>query len=123
MSTLRVAASAAFISLAALSAAGAQEIAGRYQVQGENANGSGYSGTAEISGTAGGRCAIRWALVNTPPSQGFCMRQGDVLAVAYQLGNSAGLVVYRLGDNGVLDGTWTITGTEGVGKERLTPIR
>lgn len=123
MNALRMVVSSTVIGLAALSAAGAQEVGGRYQVQGQNANGSTYSGAAEISGTAGGNCAIRWALRNTPPSQGFCMRQGDVLSAAYKLGDAIGLVVYRLGPNGVLEGTWSIAGTEGVGKERLTPIR
>ena len=123
MKVLRAAASIAVISLAGLAPVNAQEVGGRYQVQGENANGGNYSGVAEISGTAGGNCAIRWALVNTPPSQGFCMRQGDVVAAAYRLGNALGLVIYRLGEKGVLEGTWSVAGTEGVGEERLTPIR
>lgn len=109
------------ITAMSVSFASAQEIGGRYQVQGENANGSRYQGVAEIAGTAGGNCAIRWTITNTPPTQGFCMRQGDVLAAAYRLGNAIGLVVYRLNENGSLDGTWTIAGQEGVGKERLIP--
>ncbi len=78
---------------------------------------------AEISGTAGGNCGIRWAIPNTPPTQGFCMRQGNVLSAAYRLGNAIGLVVYRIEEDGTLNGTWTIAGQEGVGKERLVPVR
>lgn len=122
MTTLRCAAVAATL-LAGIATAGAQQITGRYQVIGDNGNGTGYRGVAEISGTAGGNCAIRWAIVNTPPTQGFCMRQGNVLSAAYRLGNAIGLVVYRLNDDGTLDGTWTIAGQEGVGKERLVPQR
>lgn len=122
MNGLRYSAVAAAL-LGSVSVAGAQQITGTYQVIGDNANGTGYRGVAEISGTAGGNCGIRWAIPNTPPTQGFCMRQGNVLAAAYRLGNAIGLVVYRIGDNGVLDGTWSIAGQEGVGRERLVPQR
>ncbi|MCZ0735831.1 hypothetical protein [Phreatobacter sp. AB_2022a] len=98
-------------------------IGGRYRVEGRNADGSTYSGVAEISGTAGGNCVIRWAIVDTPASQGFCMRQGEVFAAAYRLNNQLGLTVYRVDRGGVLDGTWSIAGQERVGRERLVPMR
>ncbi|MCZ8316523.1 hypothetical protein [Phreatobacter sp.] len=108
---------------AGMATAGAQQLTGRYTVIGDNGNGTGYRGVAVISGTAGGNCGIRWAIPNTPPTQGFCMRQGNVLSAAYKLGEAVGLVVYRINDDGTLDGTWTIAGQEGVGKERLVPAR
>ena len=46
-----------------------------------------------------------------------------MLSAAYKLGEAVGLVVYRINDDGTLDGTWTIAGQEGVGKERLVPAR
>jgi hypothetical protein len=103
----------------------AQEVGGRYAVEGSNPGGSGggYRGFAEIRGTSGGQCSIKWELQNTPASDGFCMRQGDVFVAAYRLGSAIGLVTYRLGSNGVLDGTWAIAGKQGVGRERLTPLR
>jgi hypothetical protein len=103
----------------------AQEIGGRYAVKGSNpGGGSGtYTGFATVRGTSGGQCEIKWQLRNTPASDGFCMRQGDVFVAAYRLGSKIGLVTYRLQDNGVLDGTWSIAGQEGIGKERLTPVR
>lgn len=122
MTGLRIIAVAAAL-LGSVSIAGAQQITGRYQVIGDNANGTGYRGVAEITGTAGGNCGIRWAIANTPPTQGFCMRQGNVLSAAYRLGNAIGLVVYRIGNDGVLNGTWTVAGQEGVGRERLVPLR
>jgi hypothetical protein len=122
MSSHRLAAAAAIL-IAGVATAGAQQLTGTYQVIGDNGNGTGYRGVAAISGTAGGNCAIRWQIPNTPPTQGFCMRQGNVLSAAYRLGESIGLVVYRLNDDGSLDGTWTIAGKEGVGKERLVPQR
>jgi hypothetical protein len=122
MSSHRLAAAAAIL-IAGVATASAQQLTGTYQVIGDNGNGTGYRGVAAISGTAGGNCAIRWQIPNTPPTQGFCMRQGNVLSAAYRLGDSIGLVVYRLNDDGSLDGTWTIAGKEGVGKERLVPQR
>jgi hypothetical protein len=116
-------AATAVIMMATIGTAAAQQLTGRYQVIGDNGNGTGYRGVAVISGTAGGNCGIRWTITNTPPTQGFCMRQGNVLSAAYKLGESVGLVVYRINDDGTLDGTWTIAGQEGVGKERLVPAR
>lgn len=108
--------------LAASSAiAAAQELTGNYTVAGKNPDGSSYNGTATIAGTAGGVCGITWTIGSGQSSQAFCMRQGEVLGAAYVIGNSIGLVIYRLGADGVLDGTWSIAGQEGIGEERLTP--
>jgi hypothetical protein len=41
-------------------AASAQSIGGRYQVQGKNPNGSGYAGQAEIIVTTENTCRIVW---------------------------------------------------------------
>jgi hypothetical protein len=34
-----------------------------------------------------------------------------------------GLAVYRQREDGVLDGTWTVAGQTGAGREVLTPLR
>jgi hypothetical protein len=121
--TLSIAIGAMGVCLAA-TAAPAQEVGGRYAVEGSNPGGSGtYRGFVQIRGTSGDQCTIRWDIQNTPASDGFCMRQGDVFVAAYRLGSAIGLVTYRLENDGVLDGTWTISGKQGVGKERLTPLR
>jgi hypothetical protein len=101
--------------------AAAQDIAGTYTVTGKNPDGSDYSGVATIGGTAGGNCGITWTIGDGQTSQAFCMRQDDVLGAAYVIGESIGLVVYRLNAEGGLDGTWSIAGQEGVGEEHLTP--
>ena len=98
-----------------------QELTGIYTVAGKNPDGSNYNGTATIAGTAGGVCGITWTIGSGQSSQAFCMRQGEVLGAAYVIGDSIGLVIYRLGADGVLDGTWSIAGQEGIGEERLTP--
>ncbi len=102
-------------------AAAAQDIAGTYTVTGKNPDGSEYNGVATIGGTAGGACGITWTIGDGQASQAFCMRQDEVVSAAYTLGESIGLVIYRINAEGGLDGTWSIAGQEGVGEEHLTP--
>ena len=104
-----------------ITAAAAQDIAGTYTVTGKNPDGSDYSGVATIGGTAGGACGITWTIGEGQASQAFCMRQDEVVSAAYTLGESIGLVIYRINAEGGLDGTWSIAGQEGVGEEHLTP--
>ena len=99
----------------------AQDIGGNYTVEGKNPDGSTYTGTATIEGTTGGNCAINWNIGSGQASQAFCMRQNNVFSGAYILGDAIGIVIYQLGKDGELDGTWSIAGKEGVGFERLTP--
>jgi hypothetical protein len=98
----------------------AQDIAGTYAVEGKNPDGTAYSGTAVIAGSAGGNCKITWSLANNQTTEAFCLRQDDVLAASYRLDKSIGLIIYRIEEIGVLDGTWSLEGREGVGTERLS---
>ena len=41
----------------------------------------------------------------------------------YRPGNAIGIVCSRINEDGTLYGTWTLAGQEGVGKERLVPLR
>jgi hypothetical protein len=47
----------------------------------------------------------------------------DSFAAGYVLGDKVGLIVYKVGDDGVLKGVWTIAGTDGAGTEVLTPAQ
>lgn len=106
--------------LALASPATAQSIGGSYTVAGTNFNGSPYEGTAEITLTSETTCVIEWVTGGTT-SQGICMRNDDSFAAAYVLGDKAGLVVYKVLEDGSLDGVWTIAAQEGNGTEVLTP--
>jgi hypothetical protein len=109
--------------LAALaSSASAQNIGGRYQVQGKNFNGTNYSGTAEIVMTANNTCRISWVTGSTT-SRGICMRNGSSFAAGYNMGGVVGLVIYEVKPDGSLDGLWTIADQPGMGTERLVPMR
>jgi hypothetical protein len=107
---------------AGISAADAQSIGGRYQVQGKNFDGSSYSGQADIVITSETTCRIVW---NTGGqiSRGICMRNDNAFSAAYQLGNKIGLVIYQVRPDGSMLGLWTIADQKGVGQELLTPLR
>jgi hypothetical protein len=108
----------ALILVASLSSASDGGLPGKYQVAGKNADGSPYSGTAEIVATSETTCRIAWQTGSTT-SQGICMRNGNSFAASYALGNSIGLVVYQMKPDGTL---WTIADQGGVGTEVLTPM-
>lgn len=100
----------------------AQEVGGRYQVQGTNFNGSPYSGEAEIQLTSETTCNIAW-ITGSTTSTGICMRNGDSFAAGYVMGDKVGLVVYKLMPDGSMNGLWTIAGENGNGTEVLVPIK
>lgn len=100
----------------------AQSVGGRYQVIGRNFNGSAYSGTAEIVVTSNNTCRITWVTGGTS-SRGICMRNGIAFSAGYVLNGKVGLVIYELKGDGTLDGLWTLADQDGVGGERLVPMR
>jgi hypothetical protein len=97
----------------------AADIGGEYAVNGTNFDGSRYRGTAEIALTSDTTCNIVWQTGST--AQGICMRNGDSFAASYVMGDAIGLVIYRVNQDGSLEGLWTIAGQDGVGTETLTP--
>lgn len=102
--------------------AAAQELGGRYRVEGTNFNGSTYSGTADIVVTSRNTCRISWVTGGTT-SQGICMRNGPAFSAAYRMGSAVGLVIYEMKPDGSLAGLWTIADKTGVGTENLLPMR
>lgn len=111
---------AATVALAAPAAA--QNLGGRYEVQGTNFTGSPYSGTAEIVVTSNNTCRITWQ-TGGQTSRGICMRNNNAFSASYQLGRSIGLVIYEMQADGSMRGIWTIADQSGVGREVLTPIK
>jgi len=116
----------ALVVLAALpqTAAAQQGITGRYQALGTNFDGSQYRSFVEISAASDVTCRIRWVDAQGRSGQdGICMRSGAIVTAAYILNGKPGLIIYRQQDNGVLDGTWTVSGASGTGREILSPVR
>lgn len=115
---MRLAAFALFV--LAAGSAGAQQVGGTYTVRGTNFDGSAYKGTATIKMTSANTCRINWKTGST--SSGICMRSGGILAVSYRFsGGDNGMVIYRIQDDGSLEGVWTIDGSPGKGTETLIP--
>ncbi len=98
----------------------AQDIGGKYTVEGTNLNGTTYSGTAEIVVTTETTCEIYWTTGGST-SQGICMRNGNAFSAGYVLGDAIGLVIYEVKRDGSMDGLWTVAGQNGTGTEKLTP--
>ncbi len=95
-------------------------LASRYDVSGTNADGSKYSGTASVDVISNATFTIHWDIAGSTYT-GFGMRMNDALAATYTINGKPGLVIYKVDDNGVLDGLWAIRGQSGDGTERLTP--
>ena len=108
--------------IASLASAAAETVGGVYQVQGTNPNGSLYSGRAEITPTSETTCRIVWHTGNST-SSGICMQSGSSFAAGYASGETVGLLIYEIQDDGSLEGNWTIADQNGVGQERLIPQR
>jgi hypothetical protein len=102
-------------------AASAQTVGGTYSVAGTNADGSSYTGTAEIM-VNGPACSISWQTGGSS-SAGTCLLTGNAFGASYQLGDTPGLAVYQLQPDGTLKGQWTTIGTTGVGSETLSPSK
>lgn len=98
----------------------AQSLSGTYDVAGTNLDGSPYGGSAEVVWTSDTSCEIVW-ITGSTTSNGICMLSGDVFTAGYVLGDKIGMVIYRIQSGGVLDGLWTVSGTDGAGTEVLTP--
>ena len=82
-----------------------------------------YTGTVEITLTSEhhlrdplGDCAAR-------PPTASARATTTAFAAAYVLQDAIGLIVYKVMEDGTLDGLWTIAGKEGNGTEVLTPAK
>jgi hypothetical protein len=91
-----------------------------YDAAGTNPDGSKYSGTVSIKVISDKTFTIHWK-IGDETYDGFGMRNGDALAATYELDGKPGLVIYKLGDGGALNGFWVVRGENDGGTERLTP--
>jgi hypothetical protein len=91
-----------------------------YDAAGTNPDGSKYSGTVAIKVISDKTFTIHWK-IGDETYDGFGMRNGDALAATYVLDGKPGLIIYRVGDGGVLSGFWVVRGEDEGGTERLTP--
>ena len=119
---MRTALFAAACVAASVGTVAAQELSGTYRASGKSFEGQTYSGTAEIIITGDNTCKINWK-IGRETWRGICMRSGSVFAASYPFGNTSGLLIYEIKDDGSLEGTWTLADKAGVGTETLKPMR
>jgi hypothetical protein len=95
--------------------ASAQDITGSYLIQGRNPNGSAYTGTVIIR-PAGDRYHVFWFIGASETYNGSGGWEGDSLVIDW---GQQYPVIYKLGSDGVLYGTWD----NGRATENLIPSR
>jgi len=110
----------AFLVLATIARADVLTLHTSYAAAGTNPDGSTYSGTVAIKVISDKTFTIHWKIDNET-YDGFGMRNGDALAATYMLDGKPGLVIYKVGAGGVLNGFWVVRGENTGGTERLTP--
>ena len=117
---IRTICAVALLGLATPAAAETLKLASTYDEVGTNADGSKYTGTATVQIISDTTFAIQWKIGSTTYS-GFGMRRDDNIAATYTVNGQPGLIVYKVGENGVLNGLWAIRGQNCNGTDRLTP--
>jgi len=110
----------AFLGVVTPAAAETLKLASTYDEVGTNADGSKYTGTATVQIISDTTFSIQWKIGSTVYS-GFGMRRDDNLAATYLVNGQPGLIIYKVGEGGVLNGLWAIRGQNGSGTDRLTP--
>jgi hypothetical protein len=100
-------------------------IEGHYHVEGHGPGSTDiYKGDAQIKKT-GDTYSIAWRVGQTR-HLGTGILTDKVLSVFFQpleRGAGAGLASFRIVDDKITDGTWTVLGSTSVGVERWTPDR
>lgn len=99
----------------------AQDIAGRYSLEGANPGGAGrYTGAVEVT-KSGDTFQVVWQ-IGGQTQQGTGVLFGEVFSVSYQQqGSTPGIAVYEVGGDGTLSGTWAPIGSSALGIEVWTP--
>jgi len=117
---IRMICSFAVLAVATPASAETLMLASTYDEVGTNADGSKYTGTVDVDVISNTTFKIRWKIGSTVYS-GFGMRMNDTLAATYTVNGEPGLIIYKVGDDGVLSGIWSIRGQNGSGTDRLIP--
>lgn len=100
--------------------AGKSGLFAHYSVVGTNANGSKYTGVADIVDISDTTFSIVWH-IGSATQKGFGMHMRDTLSATYMLNGQPGLIIYKEQGDGSLTGAWAIRGERGSGTETLTP--
>ncbi|MBU8542424.1 MULTISPECIES: hypothetical protein [Roseomonadaceae] len=94
--------------------------AGAYVVEGSGADGSRYTGAAQIAPSGPQTWLVTWR-VGGETIQGIGVDNGSVLSVAYNQGGVLGSALYEVRPDGSLVGLWTSGRDGGLGRETMSP--
>ncbi len=111
---------AALVLMSGTAIADTMTLAQHYNVTGTNANGSHYTGTADVTVISTTTFLVAWH-IGSGTSSGFGMRMGDTISATYMLNGQPGLIIYRASGGGGFKGIWAIRGQNGSGTEAWTP--
>lgn len=118
MTMLRHSLIAALLLLLAALPAAAQIREGIYAVEGQNPDGTTYSGQLALRPAPGASWLAVWQ-VGGEQVAGLGLIQAGVLAISFVIEGRPGVAAYEVLPDGKLAGTWTTGG--GIGTEILTP--
>ncbi|MCC0035258.1 MAG: hypothetical protein H6887_08310 [Hoeflea sp.] len=108
------------VAFALSTSAFAQEIAGKYDLEGANPGGTGrYVGDVTVAAT-GDTYQVLWQIGNQK-QEGTGILIGNTFAVSYRQGNAAGIAVFERGTDGTLTGAWAPIGSSAMGIEIWKP--
>lgn len=88
-------------------------LAGIYICEGVNPAGKPYKGIVEVV-KMNDVYHLRWTFPGDEIALGIGIASNGVLAVSYYGGATAGVVVYKIGDDQKMVGEWTLVGAEGL---------
>ncbi|MGD0023696.1 MAG: hypothetical protein ABSC37_03565 [Xanthobacteraceae bacterium] len=117
---IRILCTIVFLAVAASAQAETLTLASTYDEVGTNPDGSKYTGTVSVKVISDTTFLIEWKIGNST-YKGFGMRLNETLAATYTIDGDPGLAMYKVDDDGTLDGIWTVRGKNESGTDRLTP--
>ena len=109
---------AAALTASAALPATAQIRQGLYALEGQNPDGSTYSGLFALQEAPGASWVASWQ-VGDARLMGLGLIQGGVLAISFLANGRPGVAAFEVEADGRLRGSWTIG--QGLGTEMLTP--
>ncbi|WP_439598498.1 hypothetical protein [Falsiroseomonas sp.] len=116
----RLLATATFLAPLIFTTGAEAQRAGAYVVEGVGADGSRYTGAAQLTPTGPQTWRISWR-VGGETIEGVAVDSRGMLSVAYRHGGLLGSALYEVRPDGSLVGIWTSGQEGGLGRETLSP--
>jgi len=96
------------------------DLSGTYAAHGTNPGGKGEYDAKLIITRTGDVYRVEWYFDGQLGAAGVGLPRERFLSVGYQMGDGCGVVLYEVGDDGVLRGEWAVPGNLAAGTEVAT---